>query len=101
MTRSGGTWLVNPSARSEATSFAIRSSRSFEPGARFDAADDDSATGGPDLARGILPVVAVVDSDGYRRAFSNQGQVLIRGHRCPVPTLRLRRALEEIGRAHV
>ena len=33
----------------------------------YDAADDDSATGGPDLARGILPVVAVVDSDGYRR----------------------------------
>lgn len=23
-------------------------------------------------------------SDGYRRAFSNQGEVLIRGHRCPV-----------------
>jgi alanine racemase len=23
-------------------------------------------------------------SDGYRRVFSNQGQVLIRGHRCPV-----------------
>lgn len=33
----------------------------------YDAADDDSATGGPDLARGILPVVAVVDADGYRR----------------------------------
>jgi proteasome beta subunit len=35
--------------------------------ALYDAADDDSATGGPDLARGILPVVAVVDVDGYRR----------------------------------
>ena len=23
-------------------------------------------------------------SDGYRRVFSNKGQVLIRGHRCPV-----------------
>jgi len=33
----------------------------------YDAADDDSATGGPDLARGILPVIAVVDVDGYRR----------------------------------
>ena len=29
--------------------------------ALYDAADDDSATGGPDLARGIFPVVAVVD----------------------------------------
>jgi len=35
--------------------------------ALYDAADDDSATGGPDLARGILPVLGVVDSDGYRR----------------------------------
>jgi proteasome beta subunit len=33
----------------------------------YDAADDDSATGGPDLARGILPVIAVCDVDGYRR----------------------------------
>ena len=35
--------------------------------ALYDAADDDSATGGPDVARGIYPLVAVVDSDGYRR----------------------------------
>jgi len=35
--------------------------------ALWDAADDDSATGGPDLARGIYPVVAVVDEQGYRR----------------------------------
>ncbi|WP_242910339.1 proteasome subunit beta [Actinomadura terrae] len=35
--------------------------------ALYDAADDDSATGGPDLARGIFPVVAAVTSDGYRR----------------------------------
>lgn len=34
--------------------------------ALLDAADDDSATGGPDLLRGILPVVAVVDEAGYR-----------------------------------
>ncbi len=35
--------------------------------ALFDAADDDSATGGPDLTRKIFPVVAVVTADGYRR----------------------------------
>jgi proteasome beta subunit len=35
--------------------------------ALYDAADDDSATGGPDLTRGIFPVVAVVDAAGYRR----------------------------------
>lgn len=34
--------------------------------ALYDAADDDSATGGPDLARGIYPIVGVVDSDGAR-----------------------------------
>lgn len=32
----------------------------------YDAADDDSATGGPDLARKIYPVVSVVDADGVR-----------------------------------
>jgi proteasome beta subunit len=35
--------------------------------ALYDAADDDSATGGPDLARRIYPVVAVVTGDGFRR----------------------------------
>jgi proteasome beta subunit len=35
--------------------------------ALYDAADDDSATGGPDMARRIFPVVAVVSADGYRR----------------------------------
>jgi proteasome beta subunit len=35
--------------------------------ALYDAADDDSATGGPDLTRRIFPVVAVVDAGGYRR----------------------------------
>lgn len=33
--------------------------------ALFAAADEDSATGGPDLIRGIYPVVAVIDRDGY------------------------------------
>lgn len=32
--------------------------------ALFDAADDDSATGGPDPARGIYPVIARVTADG-------------------------------------
>jgi proteasome beta subunit len=35
--------------------------------ALYDAADDDSATGGPDLARRIFPIVATVTADGYRR----------------------------------
>ena len=33
----------------------------------YDAADEDSATGGPDLTRRIFPVVATVTADGYRR----------------------------------
>jgi proteasome beta subunit len=33
----------------------------------YDAADDDSATGGPDLTRNIYPVVAVITEDGFRR----------------------------------
>ena len=35
--------------------------------ALYDAADDDSATGGPDLARQIYPVVAMITADGFRR----------------------------------
>lgn len=34
--------------------------------ALWDAADEDSATGGPDQVRGIYPLVAVIDGDGYR-----------------------------------
>jgi len=32
----------------------------------YEAADEDSATGGPDLVRGIYPLIAVVDAQGYR-----------------------------------
>jgi len=35
--------------------------------ALFHAADEDSATGGPDPVRGIYPVVAVIDSSGFTR----------------------------------
>ena len=34
--------------------------------ALFDAAEDDSATGGPDLVRRIYPIVTVIDQTGYR-----------------------------------
>jgi proteasome beta subunit len=34
--------------------------------ALWDAADEDAATGGPDLVREIYPLVAVIDADGYR-----------------------------------
>ncbi len=35
--------------------------------ALYDAADDDSATGGPDLTRRIFPVVSVVTAEGHTR----------------------------------
>jgi proteasome beta subunit len=35
--------------------------------ALYDAADDDSATGGPDLTRRIFPVVSIITADGHRR----------------------------------
>ncbi|HET9093067.1 MAG TPA: proteasome subunit beta [Acidimicrobiales bacterium] len=43
----------------EAVQLAVR--------ALYEAADEDSATGGPDPIRGIYPVVSVVDENGYRR----------------------------------
>jgi proteasome beta subunit len=45
-------------SRDEAVNLAIQS--------LYDAADEDSATGGPDLVRGIYPIIAVVDAEGYR-----------------------------------
>ena len=35
--------------------------------ALYDAADDDSATGGPDLTRRIFPVIATITADGFMR----------------------------------
>ncbi len=35
--------------------------------ALYDAADEDSGTGGPDVTRRIFPVVSVVSASGYRR----------------------------------
>jgi proteasome beta subunit len=35
--------------------------------ALFTAADDDSATGGPDLVRGIYPTIATITRDGFDR----------------------------------
>lgn len=40
--------------------------------ALYDAADDDSATGGPDLSRRIFPVVAVITADGFDRIGEEQ-----------------------------
>jgi proteasome beta subunit len=40
--------------------------------ALYDAADDDSATGGPDLGRRIWPTVAVVDTEGVRFVADDQ-----------------------------
>ncbi len=35
--------------------------------ALYEAADEDSATGGPDPVRGIYPIIATITSDGYTR----------------------------------
>jgi len=40
--------------------------------ALYDAADDDSATGGPDLSRRIFPVVAVITQTGFARVSEEQ-----------------------------
>ncbi|KLJ02206.1 proteasome subunit beta [Streptomyces sp. KE1] len=40
--------------------------------ALYDAADDDSATGGPDVARRIYPIVTIITDDGFRRLTEEQ-----------------------------
>jgi proteasome beta subunit len=46
--------------------------------ALYDAADDDSATGGPDLMRGIYPQVALVTADGFRTLTGDELEPLVR-----------------------
>lgn len=46
--------------------------------ALYDAADDDSATGGPDLTRRIYPVVGVVDTDGVRMLSEDDVSAVVR-----------------------
>jgi proteasome beta subunit len=47
--------------------------------ALFDAADDDSATGGPDLFRKIYPLVAVADATGVRILADSQLAAMVAG----------------------
>ncbi|MFI0981655.1 proteasome subunit beta [Streptomyces sp. NPDC021093] len=46
--------------------------------ALYDAADDDSATGGPDVARRIYPIVTVITEDGFRRLTDDESAELAR-----------------------
>jgi proteasome beta subunit len=45
----------------------------------YDAADEDSATGGPDVTRRIYPVVSVVTADGYRRLADDEVGAVVDG----------------------
>jgi len=44
--------------------------------ALYDAADDDSATGGPDVSRRIFPIMATVTADGFERMPDDQAAEL-------------------------
>ena len=46
--------------------------------ALYDAADDDSATGGPDLNRRIFPIVSVITEDGFERLPEPETEALSR-----------------------
>ncbi len=67
-------WSETMSA-DEAVDLAIRS--------LFAAADEDAATGGPDLVRRIYPTVAVIDASGYQaledQAIESRAQALLNG----------------------
>ncbi|GGW05390.1 proteasome subunit beta [Streptomyces narbonensis] len=46
--------------------------------ALYDAADDDSATGGPDMARRIFPLITVITEEGFRRLTEAESSELAR-----------------------
>jgi proteasome beta subunit len=66
--------------------------------ALYDAADDDSATGGPDLTRQLFPIVATITDDGFRRLPDSEAaevaQQVVAGrmHSADGPTAPLRTA---------
>lgn len=76
----GGRYRATEHAATGSGSLAARATlkRLYDPGsdldatarialeALFDAAEEDAATGGPDLIRRIYPIVAVIDDQGYR-----------------------------------
>ncbi|MQY14000.1 Proteasome subunit beta [Streptomyces sp. RB5] len=57
-------------SESEATTAAVQ--------ALYDAADDDSATGGPDMARRIFPILTVITDEGYRRLTETESMEIAR-----------------------
>ncbi|WP_406263295.1 proteasome subunit beta [Actinacidiphila glaucinigra] len=46
--------------------------------ALYDAADDDSATGGPDLGRRIYPIVTVITDEGFRKLTEAESSDIVR-----------------------
>ncbi|MET8171489.1 proteasome subunit beta [Streptomyces clavifer] len=46
--------------------------------ALYDAADDDSATGGPDVARRIYPIVTVITDEGFRKLDDTESSEIAR-----------------------
>ncbi|MDX2854415.1 proteasome subunit beta [Actinacidiphila glaucinigra] len=46
--------------------------------ALYDAADDDSATGGPDLGRRIYPIVTVITDEGFRKLTEAESSEIVR-----------------------
>ena len=46
--------------------------------ALYDAADDDSATGGPDITRGIYPIVMLATATGTERVGNEELETIVR-----------------------
>ncbi|MGA1594849.1 MAG: proteasome subunit beta, partial [Ilumatobacteraceae bacterium] len=45
----------------------------------WEAAEADSATGGPDMVRGIFPIVAVIDGEGWNRVTDEELETVFTG----------------------
>jgi proteasome beta subunit len=47
--------------------------------ALWEAADADSATGGPDLLRGVYPIIATIDADGWKQVADDELAAIFSG----------------------
>jgi proteasome beta subunit len=63
----------------------LRARRGHRPGLErlFQAADEDSATGGPDAMRGIYPIIATITADGFERLGDDEADRALRSSSRP------------------
>ncbi len=76
-TGSGGMFAKTALKRGYASVTDVASASALAIQALFDAAENDSATSGPDKLRQLFPIVSVMDADGYRELSDDEVEAIV------------------------